>query len=39
MGIILTILFILGIILLSSGAIIGFLEITSALNDNDITDF
>lgn len=39
MGIVLTILFILGVILLSSGAILGFLEITSALNNNDITDF
>lgn len=30
--------FAIGIILLSAGAIIGFLEIVTALNENDITD-
>lgn len=30
--------FAIGIIFLSTGAIIGFLEIVTALNENDITD-
>lgn len=30
--------FAIGIILLITGAIIGFLEIVTALNENDITD-
>ena len=38
MGALLVIGFAIGIILLTAGAIIGFIEIVTALNENDITD-
>ena len=38
MGTLLIIAFMIGIICLSAGAIIGFLDIVNALNERDITD-